>query len=439
MAACVAVGVLVVASNLHHAARIGSAPTDAGADKELVDAAEHPRYVAIEGELQSMGIPVNLAELAATPLPDARNAGPLYVQMTDARQFPGSKPEDDSIRLIDPVSPSGAWAAAQTLISTQPRLIEIANRAGSMPECYISRSLAGDPQSILFPEVAQMGRAARIISVESLLKAHEGQYAEAVGLQGEGFTIAHHAKTDLGLLFGNFVGLQCDETTLAGMEKILRSSGGAPKVAEAVDDTIARNWHPTVPSEALAHEVAVGNSEIRYLETEGPDALANYLPALQPIPRDGLEWTGFIDLNGTTYLDLMERTITAANLPYPSAIRQLSLIDVERAALPKKTSAVADLLYPHAAGYCTSCCEVAAKAAVTRAACAVFLYQSKHGRYPSTLADAAPTAIDPFDGKLVGYRREANGFVVYSVGPTGQYNGGAVDVTKEHEEAFRYP
>ena len=442
LATCVLIGIAAIAPRLRHSTH--PLPANQGLDKDLHDAADHPHYGAKEAELKSSGLPVSWADLA-TPrsVNAASNAGPLYLQLIDSHRYPGTKLEQSAIHVTDAAPPPDAWAAARSLIATQPGLIQMANQAGALPECYIGRPQTGDPQTILFPEVAQIGRAARIITVESLLDAHDGHPVQAVALQSEGFTVAEHARQDAGLLFSCFVGLECDLTTLGGMQTILRNANGAPEVAKAVDKAVEQKWRKTLPWVALANETAFGNSEIHSFEAKGPGRIMLSIDPniAESFTRDKAEWIGFIDLNGTAYLDLMQQSIAAAKLPYPSSVEQLSVIASQRSTGPMDQMVLPNLLYPRAAGYCIRCNQITAKAAVTRAACAVFLYKSTHGAYPSTLADAVTTAnhgavIDPFDGKPISYRREQNGFVVYSVGPTGQYNGS--DSENQHEEAFRY-
>jgi hypothetical protein len=69
-------------------------------------------------------------------------------------------------------------------------------------------------------------------------------------------------------------------------------------------------------------------------------------------------------------------------------------------------------------------------AQASRVAIACKIYRHKHGTYPPGLKDLAPEYIgeipkDPFTGKDFVYRMiPEGGFVVYSVGPNGQDNGG---------------
>ena len=68
-----------------------------------------------------------------------------------------------------------------------------------------------------------------------------------------------------------------------------------------------------------------------------------------------------------------------------------------------------------------------ARIVVWQAALAVHRWRNAHGSYPDTLAQVAAeeaVPLDPFSGQALIYRREGQGFVLYSVGPNQQDDGG---------------
>jgi hypothetical protein len=79
-----------------------------------------------------------------------------------------------------------------------------------------------------------------------------------------------------------------------------------------------------------------------------------------------------------------------------------------------------------------------------QAALALRQYQIGHGGYPASLADlraaggwAIPT--DSFSGKPFIYRRQAAGYLVYSVGPDFKDNGGVDYETARSHQRFGTP
>ena len=60
---------------------------------------------------------------------------------------------------------------------------------------------------------------------------------------------------------------------------------------------------------------------------------------------------------------------------------------------------------------------------------------------PSRLEEAmGQVPKDPFDGQPLRYKKAGNTFVVYSIGPTGKFDGGTPAAKPDAKEAlFRYP
>lgn len=78
-----------------------------------------------------------------------------------------------------------------------------------------------------------------------------------------------------------------------------------------------------------------------------------------------------------------------------------------------------------------------AREAVTLAAASLLAEKAKTGAYPGKLPQEF---VDPFTNKPLGYRREGRGFVVYSAGPTGHFDGGKPgEKVSGQESLFRYP
>jgi hypothetical protein len=75
------------------------------------------------------------------------------------------------------------------------------------------------------------------------------------------------------------------------------------------------------------------------------------------------------------------------------------------------------------------------------AGAALLAYKGRRGAFPDRLEDAAATPMrDPFSIGPLKYRREGAGFVVYSVGPDGNFDGGKPGAPRDrHQAYFRYP
>jgi hypothetical protein len=80
-----------------------------------------------------------------------------------------------------------------------------------------------------------------------------------------------------------------------------------------------------------------------------------------------------------------------------------------------------------------------ANRALLRAAVGIFAYQTKNGSYPASLQQIVNGPLrDPFNGQTLKYRRDSSGFMVYSVGRTGKYDG-LTDPQQRKEARLHYP
>ena len=74
---------------------------------------------------------------------------------------------------------------------------------------------------------------------------------------------------------------------------------------------------------------------------------------------------------------------------------------------------------------------------MTLAAASLLAGKAKAGVYPNTPPQGL---IDSFTGKPLLFRREGGGFVVYSAGPMGRFDGGKPGAKVPGQESlFRYP
>jgi len=70
------------------------------------------------------------------------------------------------------------------------------------------------------------------------------------------------------------------------------------------------------------------------------------------------------------------------------------------------------------------------------------LFKSRTGRYPESLEELVPgilkeIPIDPFTGKPLVYRREGEGFIVYSLGSNEKDDGGRSTYMISHMVTYK--
>jgi hypothetical protein len=190
-----------------------------------------------------------------------------------------------------------------------------------------------------------------------------------------------------------------------------------------------------------------GPAALRELMSEGSDSADRgpLVESLNGLARSATDWNAALEVGNQWY----DRLVAAANEPDPAIRRQaLTAIDAELAAVRVTRAPLwADLLRPRAelgrrvgqqlAAFLLPAVSsaldaeqrTAATLDLTRLALALAAYRAEHAEYPDTLDQLVPTDIetvprDRFTAGPLVYRRTGEGYLLYSVGPNGQDDGG---------------
>jgi len=395
-------------------------------------------------------VPVSGAELAKPLPPASENAAPIYEDLIKTlKDSPLSKEDEilDTYGGQTHPSPADTQEAAAALARRQD-LVTIAHKAAAIPKCVFDRPWAsGDIVSIPLPELAKVRQATRLISTESQVMAHHGQAMAAIRNMSLGFRLAHHAESD-GVAISLLVRMAIELITLKGLQKIMITSNGDGQVARAAADAINKNWTPLQISPIVRRETGFEISIIEQLRESGPKGLANIAASDYKSQAEALagtpdsDWNDILNRSGMYLLVELNKIGKAADLPYPTAFareKKLEAAQDEEPQSPRRL--VCAVLLLKTSDLVTKRAMIIATARATRAGAAVLSYRAAHGSLPATLSSAMSSVpVDPFDLKPMRYRREGDGFVVYSTGPTLEYDGGtAGEATAKGEVAFRYP
>jgi hypothetical protein len=398
---------------------------------------------------KQMGLPLTPGEMQA-PLPPAdQNAAPLYTQLTRLLTTkPLSKADDASLAAVARLKRSSPaqQAAVRRLFAARPEILPLIHKSAQRPQCVFVRDWSKG-LDLLFPEFPKMRIALRCLNAESLFLLQDGKPLDAVRNQALGFRIARHAAADPTLI-GYLVAVALDSITLAGMQRFLYQAGDSPSVADAVRQAIEQNWQPHSLTHALRGEVELGVIICDRLRTDGPNAYSGderiktvAQNALASKIEDPAYWNAWVDASEAYFLSQVRRVIAAAEHLFPKADAAFKTMRADIAKDSDQTHALSNILFPVYDQAASKGASAQAQADVTRSAAAVLAWKDRHGAFPKTLNDAiSPVPIDPFDGRLLRYRQVGGGFVIYSVGATGKFDGGAPNVKPPAAETvFHYP
>jgi hypothetical protein len=80
---------------------------------------------------------------------------------------------------------------------------------------------------------------------------------------------------------------------------------------------------------------------------------------------------------------------------------------------------------------------------LTRLAAALAVFRAEHGNYPAKLDDLTPTIlkslpVDLYNAQPYIYRRNADGYILYSTGSNGEDDGGSNEFLEMFEGRYLY-
>ena len=390
----------------------------------------HAQYLAELAEFKAAGIPTSLSEIFPQPHSADQNAAPIYVKLGDGHSFPAGDDETNIMPVLQPGATEADWKNAHTFLKKHADLVAAVHEAASKPQCFTAgRAGVKDPAAILLPELAPIRRAARILSVESQVLAYDGKPHEAIKNAELGFHVSEHAYQDP-LLIGWLVGIASDAITINSFESIMLLNRHQPNVVAEAAQALASSRHSHTVSDALKGEAAFGIAELAFIRSNrfgGLNDLGAGDAANSPLAKKTpAEWSDFVDSNGIQLMKYYRQIIADAAGPYPISSQNVAAQFAKLDSQHGEDTYIVHILFPVFSKIMVKDAQIAARAAIVQASAALYIWRAKHSEYPATLQEAADKVpADPFDLKPIRYRRDSAGFVLYSVGENGKYDGGA--------------
>ena len=412
-----------------------------------------PAALARERALaQKEGIAVFPAQLNRPLPPDDRNAAPLYLKAAPL-YLKAAALRRGRVRLPNYAETLSAHYAytpeqldrIQKIYDDNPEVFALLRQATDRPQCVFVQDWATNTLNPIFQQFASMRETARELKTESVLQAEQGRYGEAVATGRRVYRVAEHAASDPTLI-SYLVAEAIEAIATSGMQDILTLAGPNPDVDAQVEQAVTEKSTRLSLRHALSGDVAVRDASLSLRRRGGPAALGGLIGEFPDAPRPTT--TAFTPQDRRFYADLLDAAEGDYIHQMRAAIRLADTPD-EVAAFARASreaqTPTTDLVQEVARQLSPLPFEImnavpvrsAASREITRAAAAVLADRAKTGAYP----DALPgTFSDPYTGKPLGYRREGSGFVVYSAGPTGHFDGGKPgEKVPGQESAFRYP
>ena len=385
--------------------------------------------------IRAAGEPTTSEEIIPLVPIGGNNAADVYQQAFSLLQVTPSEnenvitwaPEDmDEERL----------AAARDVVARNEPYFELLERASGTPECVFPIDWYDLPNAVL-PHYSKMREAARMLAFRSLVLAQEGKGDEALASLRASIRMSEHAQSD-GVLIGALVGWAVHPLAAGPAQHIL--SATSPSVA-ACRETFEEldNLDPEAAfARALRVErVVYGLDQTSPFRGGGlPDGMRKGA-ALFALSRD---------YDQLAYLRSMRRQIDAVSLPWPRSKEESAEAYREVEADNMFLTVLSRMISPSFSRAHEAKERANAFIGTWQAALALTIHRAEKGRYPDDLetlrAAGWDLPLDPFTQQDFRYRREGDGFVVWSLGPNmvdegGEFSPVVNDPAAPDDVAFR--
>jgi len=395
------------------------------------------------------GLATRPADLRRPPLPAGRDAAPVWRRlMALLKQRPLLSADRDAVEFL-PAKPSATdLRNAREAMTRRKDVLALIHEAASRPDSDFRRDWSLGMR-VFFPELGTMRSAARWLAAESVVQQADGKTSEAIETATLILRVASHASSDPHMM-GLLVDLAIRDLGLARLSSLLAAhpdASTAREVAHALSG--AEPMRPL--RRALGGETVMALDIVAEVRTFGPKDIqslftgADSASARRKLTPSGHLDPAFVDADEAYIVWSFRTMYRAMALPSPQARAVLAALaaDLDRRGERHDMSVLLGaILLPLPPIRVDDAYDRAeAERRVLVAAAGAMAWRAAHGAPPALLRQcmAAPP-VDPFDVRPLRYRREGRGFVVYSVGATGKYDGARLPPARQGREAvFRWP
>jgi hypothetical protein len=399
--------------------------------------------------LEAKGMPLTVQQLTP-PCPDEDNAGRLWRAFENIVTLPGRRPQDsvhpspgeksDRSEAAEAGKLIGrAWldftagkpvdqadkAALKDVILKNAKAFELVAEMGVKP-CFLYRDPSHSLTESLLPDAIKMIQTTKLMFLSALLSAEGGDAGGAVAGLVAGLKFAPLVAQE-GTRIAFFI-------SLADTNLLSRCIGEVCRGRALEDGDLVRLMNVQDPGpwrERLA--ASFRGEKIVLLETGG-DLFKAGLGDLGSVFEGASFWQklGLWTIRPLLKKDLrqalpvFDRLASLALMPYYQNRAELRAWDPQKhpwyAYLSKFFIGDTEAAFMKVA-------QIEAIMLANRAGLACRLHKSRTGAYPASLEELVPGFLsdvpaDPFTGKPFVYRREGEGFIVYSLGSNQKDDGG---------------
>lgn len=387
-------------------------------------------------EIARSGLPTTAAELEAFYVapPEDRDTTTLWMQGAAPLSAAAFQQAAKDVPIVGndakPPPPGQPWSelqAASDLLKQYQTSLTLFHQAAAQGSAARYPTKFAQGASMLLTHAQDLRGAARLLELEAVVRAHQGDVAGVVQSIETGLGTGRSLENEP-LPISQLVRMACDGVTRRQFTSLLPHVAFSDQDLQRLQERLSQIEYESGLRRALAGERVLGQIEIQNLG--GPAMLL----------RGGAR---------EIHLDTLERLMTAAQSPWPQALVESQQVEKDLKAEIAASSGLANAKYMLAAPVAGSLEKVFEAAARNRAhndatiaAIAIERYRRQHGSLPEDLTELAPgflpyVPMDPFSGRPLNYIVSEEGYAIYNVGVDGVDNNGEGDETGKPDDVLR--
>jgi len=413
------------------------------------------------GRLRESGDLLTVQQIVPAVPAGEPNAADLYEHAFDALRL--SEDEESKLWADPPAEEEARLALAREVVAANSRYFDRLDEATRTANCAFpvdwSRAIGGS-----FDHLASVRASARMLALRAEILAADGRLDEALASCAAIFRIGEHAKMEP-MLLGQLVGYAVQDVGVRALEQVLSSGDPSPAACRELLAELAGIDNLTPSVRALRGEVAIWGIPLYDMVRQNAVSIGDLQSGAAFIDEGG-KGSGsrppltyrilqtalrpLLNLDEISYLDAMESNIKAMGAAWPESQKLTKDMEASVQRLPFYRRIMANMLIPVYGRAVWRRDSSTALLGATEVGLALTAFHAEHGRYPDTLAElesaGSDLPSDPFGGGPLHYRTEGDGFVVWSVGPDMDDDGGrpfdkeafgrqTFETPEEHEKA----
>jgi hypothetical protein len=296
--------------------------------------------------------------------------------------------------------------------------LELFHKAAGIEHCRYPIDLSAG-FATLMPNLSEMRNAVRLLELEAILHAEDGDGAAATLSAISGFGIAR-SLAQLPTIVSQLIRGGCQNVAISTIEQVVNRAELTDEQLLELIECVRESERVSDISCAFVGERCGGIAFFKDPEGVYPGLVSGDIPVLVRSVLALYKAVGMAETDAVIYLDLMDGYMKSTTLPLHERQKAVDAVSAKLQSISKAHVLLHETM-PTLSTVTTSELRTIAHLRTADAALAVQRYRLSADKLPDKLADLVPMYLesvpkDPFNGNELRYKRLEPGFVIYSIG-----------------------